>query len=109
MTNSNAKIDLAKMPYIGRVVTNIDTGRGAAEGGLKSFDDVRAKQYTVGASGGGSTTVLFPTALQTYAGAKFKLVRGYSGSKRYPARHGTRRGGYRRRLRVPGILVSHPG
>src|SRR6476619_8065777 len=26
MTNANAKLDVAKMPYIGRVVTNIDTG-----------------------------------------------------------------------------------
>ncbi|MBO0743057.1 MAG: hypothetical protein J2P51_16745, partial [Hyphomicrobiaceae bacterium] len=48
--------------------------------GIGSFDDVRAKQYNVGASGGGSTTVLFPTALKTHAGAKFKLIRGYSGT-----------------------------
>src|SRR6266581_6545151 len=26
LTNTNAKIDVAKMPYVGRVVTNIDTG-----------------------------------------------------------------------------------
>jgi hypothetical protein len=37
---------------------------------------VRAKQYNVGASGGGSTSVLFPSALNAHAGAKFKLVRG---------------------------------
>src|ERR1700722_16917300 len=80
MTNTNAKIDPAKMPYIGRVVTNIDVGAALPKAGIKSFNDVRAKQYSVGASGGGSTTTLFPTALQTYAGAKFKLVRGYSGS-----------------------------
>ena len=80
MTNANAKLDVAKMPYIGRVVTNIDTGAALPKTGIKSFEDVRAKQYNVGASGGGSTTVLFPTALKTYAGAKFKLVRGYSGT-----------------------------
>jgi hypothetical protein len=71
---------VAKMPYIGRVVTNIDAGVTLPKSGIKSFEDVRAKQYTVGASGGGSTTVLFPTALTSYAGAKFKLVRGYSGT-----------------------------
>src|SRR5215210_2774785 len=80
MTNSNAKLDMAKMPYLGRVVTNIDTGAALAKTGIKSFEDVRTKEYNVGASGGGSTTVLFPTALNTYAGAKFKLVRGYSGT-----------------------------
>src|SRR4029450_1818757 len=57
-----------------------DTGAPLLKIGIKSFEDVRAKQYNVGASGGGSTTVLFPTALNTYAGAKFKLVRGYSGT-----------------------------
>jgi tripartite-type tricarboxylate transporter receptor subunit TctC len=74
MTNTNAKIDVGKMPYIGRVVTNIDVGAALAKTGIKSFEDVRAKQYNVGASGGGSTTVLFPTALNTYGGAKFKLI-----------------------------------
>src|SRR5262252_3428932 len=63
MTNTNAKLDVAKMPYIGRVVTNIDIGAALPKSGIKSFEDVRAKQYIVGASGGGSTTVLFPTAL----------------------------------------------
>src|SRR5215471_8818177 len=80
MTNTSAKLDVTKMPYMGRVVTNIDTGAALLKIGIKSFEDVRAKQYNVGVSGGGSTTVLFPTALNTYAGAKFKLVRGYSGT-----------------------------
>src|SRR5437016_4728759 len=80
MTNTNAKLDVAKMPYLGRVVTNIDTGAALPKTGIKSFEDVRAKQYNVGASGGGSTTVLFPSALKAYAGAKFKLIRGYGGT-----------------------------
>src|SRR5215831_16562218 len=80
MTNTSAKLDVSKMPYIGRVVTNIDTGVALPTSGITSFGDVRAKQFTVGASGGGSTTVLFPTALNAYAGAKFKLVRGYGGT-----------------------------
>ena len=77
MINTTAKIDVTKFPYIGRVVTNVDTGVALPKSGIKSFEDVREKEYTVGASGGGSTTVLFPTALNTYAGAKFKIVRGY--------------------------------
>src|SRR5262245_45889265 len=80
LTNTSAKLEVANMPYIGRAVTNIDTGVALPKSGIKSFADVRAKPYTVGASGGGSTTVLFPTALNAYAGAKFKLVRGYSGT-----------------------------
>ena len=64
MTNTNAKLDVAKMPYIGRVVTNIDVGAALTKTGIKSFEDVRAKQYNVGASGGGSTTVLVPDRAQ---------------------------------------------
>src|SRR5215217_3077620 len=108
LTNPNAKLDVAKMPYIGRVVTNIDTGAALAKTGIKSFEDVRAKQYTVGASGGGSTTVLFPTALSTYAGAKFKLVRGYSGTIDILL-DGTGRGDIVGAYGLPGMLVSHPG
>ena len=68
------------MPYIGRVAPNIDVGVASPKSGIKSFADVRAKQYSVGASGGGSTTVLFPTAAAANAGANFKLVRGYAGT-----------------------------
>ena len=109
MTNTNAKLDVAKMPYIGRVVTNIDTGAALRKSGIKSFEDVRAKQYKVGASGGGSTTVLFPTALNTYAGAKFKLVRGYSGTIDILLAMERGEVDIVGAYGLPGILVSHPG
>src|SRR3954449_11329318 len=34
LTNTNAKIDVARMPYIGRVVSNIDTGAALAKTGI---------------------------------------------------------------------------
>jgi len=109
MTNTSAKLDVVKMPYIGRAVTNIDTGVVLPRSGIKSFDDVRAKPYTVGASGGGSTTVLFPTALNTYAGAKFKLVRGYSGTNDILLAMERGEVDIVGAYGLPGILVSHPG
>jgi tripartite-type tricarboxylate transporter receptor subunit TctC len=109
MTNTKAKLDMAKMPYIGRVVTNIDTGAALAKTGITSFEDVRSKQYNVGASGGGSTTVLFPTALNTYAGAKFKLVRGYSGTIDILLAMERSEVDIVGAYGLPGILVSHPG
>jgi tripartite-type tricarboxylate transporter receptor subunit TctC len=109
MTNANAKIDVAKMPHIGRVVTNIDTGAALPKSGIQSFEDVRAKQYNVGASGGGSTTVLFPTALNTYAGAKFKLIRGYSGTIDILLAMERGEVDIVGAYGLPGILVSHPG
>jgi tripartite-type tricarboxylate transporter receptor subunit TctC len=109
MTNSNAKIDVAKMPYIGRLVTNIDVGAALTKTGIKSFEDVRSKQYNVGASGGGSTTVLFPTALNTYAGAKFKLIRGYSGTINILLAMERGEVDIVGAYGLPGILVSQPG
>src|SRR6187431_1355114 len=109
MTNTNAKINVAKMRYIGRVVTNIDTGAALRKTGIKSFEDVRAKQYNVGASGGGSTTVLFPTALNTYAGAKFKLIRGYKGTIDILLAMERGEVDIVGAYGLPGILVSHPG
>ena len=108
MTNTT-KLDVTKMPYIGRVVTNIDTGAALLKIGIKSFEDVRAKQYNVGASGGGSTTVLFPTALSTYAGAKFKLVRGYSGTNDILLAMERGEVDIVGAYGLPGLLVSHPG
>ena len=108
VTNSSVKIDVGKMPYIGRVAPNVDTGVALQTSGIKSFEDVRARQYTVGASGGGSTTVLFPTALMTYAGAKLKLARGYSGTNEIwlAVERGEVQivGAYG----LPGIQSSHP-
>ena len=108
MTNTT-KLDVTKMPYIGRVVTNIDTGVALLKIGIKSFEDVRARQYNVGASGGGSTTVLFPTALNTYAGAKFKLVRGYSGTTDILLAMERGEVDIVGAYGLPGLLVSHPG
>ncbi len=106
---NTGKIDVAKMPYIGRAVTNVDTGVALPKAGIKSFEDVRAKQYNVGASGGGSTTVLFPTALAKYAGAKFKLVRGYSGTADILLAMERGEVDIVGAYGLPGILVSHPG
>jgi len=109
IANTSVKLDVAKMPYIGRVVTNIDLGIALPKSGIRSFDDARAKPYTVGASGGGSTTVLFPTALNSYGGAKFKLVRGYSGTIDILLALERGEVDIVGAYGLPGILVSHPG
>src|SRR6266545_4609204 len=109
MTNTATKIDVTRFNYLGRVVTNIDTGVALPKSGIKSFEDVRAKQYVVGTSGGGSTTVLFPSALNAYGGAKFKLVRGYSGTTDIVLAMERGEVEIVGAYGLPGILVSQPG
>jgi tripartite-type tricarboxylate transporter receptor subunit TctC len=73
-------LDATKLPYLGRLTTNIDTGVALLKTGIKSFDDVKQKQYTVGTTGGASTAVFLPASLNAFGGAKFKLVKGYQGA-----------------------------
>jgi tripartite-type tricarboxylate transporter receptor subunit TctC len=78
-TADNPALDATKLPYIGRLTSNVDTGVASLQSGLHSFDDVRNRTVAIGTSGGASTAVLYPAALNGFAGAKFKLVKGYQG------------------------------
>ncbi len=109
MTNTKTKIDVTKFKYLGRLVTNIDTGVTLPKSGIKSFEDLRKKEYTVGASGGGSTTVLFPSALNAYAGAKMKIVRGYKGTTDIVLAMDRGEVDIVGAYGLPGIMVSKPG
>src|SRR6202000_1388560 len=95
--------------YIGRITTNIDTGVALPKSGIASFDDVRKKEYSVGASGGGSTTVLYPVALNAFAGAKFKIVRGYKGTTEILLAMERGEVDITGAYGLPGMQVSHPG
>ena len=48
--------------------------------GVKTAADLRTKQLNIGSSGRGSQTFIVPSALNTWAGAKFKIIVGYGGS-----------------------------
>jgi tripartite-type tricarboxylate transporter receptor subunit TctC len=77
---SMAGLDATQFRYLGRVTTNIDFGVALPKSGIKSFDDVRKREFSSAVVGGASTGVLMATALNRYAGAKFKIVSGYKGS-----------------------------
>lgn len=77
---TGAGLDVRRFRYIGRLTSSIDLGVALPSTGIKSFDDVRKHEFTVGSSGGASTAVLLPASLDAFGGAKFKLVRGYNGA-----------------------------
>lgn len=80
MGTAQQDLDASKMPYVGRMVSNIDLGAGVPGAWFKDFEDARTKEIVVGATGAASPGFLLPTALNAYAGAKFKVVYGYKGS-----------------------------
>lgn len=80
MGEDHKDLDASKMPYIGRLVSNIDLGVGMPGAWFKDFEDARRKEIVVGATGAASPGFLLPTALNAYAGSKFKVIFGYKGS-----------------------------
>lgn len=80
MGDQRKDLDASRMPYIGRLVSNIDLGVGMPWATFKSFEDARSREIIVGATGASSPGFLLPTALNAYAGAKFKVIYGYKGS-----------------------------
>jgi tripartite-type tricarboxylate transporter receptor subunit TctC len=108
VTDEKSAIDPTRMPYLGRFATNIDVGVALKRTGIKSFEDARQREIITGASGGGSTTVVYPLALNAYAGAKFKLVKGYKGTNEIML--AAERGEIElvSAVGIPGLLAAHP-
>jgi tripartite-type tricarboxylate transporter receptor subunit TctC len=108
VTDEKSTIDPTRLPYLGRFTTNIDLGVALKRTGIKSFEDARRREIITGTSGGGSTTVLYPLALNAYAGAKFKLVKGYKGTNEIML--AAERGEVElvSAVGIPGLLAAHP-
>lgn len=75
-------LDASRMPYLGRMVSNIDIGLGLPGAWFRTgMEDARGpKEIVVGATGASSPGFLLPTALNRYGGTKFKIIYGYKGS-----------------------------
>jgi tripartite-type tricarboxylate transporter receptor subunit TctC len=103
------RVSAVNFHYIGRVTTNIDVGAALAAVGIKSIADVRSKQYTVGASGRGSTTDIYPRALNAYGGTQFKIVLGYKGTNDILLAMDRGEVDIVGAYGLPGMLATHPG
>jgi tripartite-type tricarboxylate transporter receptor subunit TctC len=107
-TDEKSRIDATRLPYIGRFTTNIDVGVAPKRAGIKSFQDARQREITIGTSGGGSTTVVYPLALNAYGGAKFKLVKGYKGTAEIMLAAERGEVDVVAAVGIPGLLAAHP-
>ncbi len=107
VTDEKNKMDVARFHYLGRFTSNIDVGVALPQAGIKSFEEARKRQIVVGAENG-SMSLIYAQALNTYGGAKLKIVKGYNGSAdiQLAAERGEVdvNGSYS----LPAVLVSHP-
>jgi tripartite-type tricarboxylate transporter receptor subunit TctC len=106
---SAGEVRASDFRYVGRVTTNIDIGAALTSTGIKAVADMRSKQYTVGASGRGSTTDIFPRSLNAYAGTKFKIVLGYKGTNDILLALERGEVDIVGAYGLPGMLATHPG
>jgi tripartite-type tricarboxylate transporter receptor subunit TctC len=80
MSTDQKDLDASKMPYIGRMVSNVDLGSGVPGATFKDIEDARRREIVVGATGAASPGYLLPMALNAYGRTKFKVIYGYKGS-----------------------------
>jgi tripartite-type tricarboxylate transporter receptor subunit TctC len=74
------KIDPTRLPYIGRVTSNIDVAVALPQSGVRSFADARQREVTFGVDQNGSMSYVYAQLLNTYGAAKLRVIKGYNGS-----------------------------
>ena len=107
-TGADKNIDIDKVNYIGRVTSEIDLGVGLPGCSFKNFGEARNREIVVGASAGAGTAAMLPVALKQYAGAKFKIVRGYKGTAEMVLAAERKEIELVGGIGIPELLVSHP-
>ena len=70
--------DTTKFIYIGNPNVENNTTAAWHTSGIKTIDDAKKREVTVGATGG-STSSQYPKAMNALLGTKFKIVLGYPG------------------------------
>ena len=108
VANPKMKADVTKLRFIGRLVSSTDIGYALPQSGLKSFEDLRRREVIVGAAGGGATSVIYPRALNAFAGTKLKLVLGYEGSAEVQLALERGEAEINPSVSLPAMLGAHP-
>lgn len=74
-----AKFDASRFTWIGSASDEVSTCVVWKRAGITTFDQLFAREITVGGTGGTADTNQFPKAISGVLGAKIKLVSGYPG------------------------------
>jgi len=76
----NAKFDPRLLGWVGSIGKQTATCLTWHSTPIKTIDDTRSREVLVGATGDGSTPVMYPKLLNAMLGTKFKVIIGYSTS-----------------------------
>ncbi len=76
----NAKFDPTRLEWVGSITTDTSTCVAWHTAGIKTWEDLRTRQFTVGGLGKGSDPEMFATLVKVMFGLNIKLVSGYPGT-----------------------------
>ena len=107
VTDEKNKVDVTRFRYLGRFTSNIDVGVALPQAHIKTFEDARKRLVVVGAENG-SMSLIYAQALNTYGGAKLKIVKGYSGSADIQLAAERGEVDVNGSFSLPAVLVAHP-
>lgn len=71
--------DVTKFNWIGAIGALTQTITAWTASGVKTWDDLKTKEYIAGASGRGAITYTLPAAMNALLGTRMKIVTGYQG------------------------------
>ena len=74
-----AQFDATKFSWVGSANDEVSVCVAWNTTGITKFEDLATKQMTVGGTGGGSDTDVFPQILNGVLGTKMRLISGYPG------------------------------
>lgn len=74
------QFDALRFNYIGSPGRDTTVCAARKDAAVKSLQDLYSKELSVGGTGSGADTAIYPQFLSSLLGMKFKLVKGYQGS-----------------------------
>lgn len=77
--SKGVQFDVREFGWIGNTTNSPNVINSWHTTGIQKIEDVLTKELTVGAPGAGSTSYVYPAALNLTIGTKFKIVTGYGG------------------------------
>jgi tripartite-type tricarboxylate transporter receptor subunit TctC len=76
---TGVEFDAQKLNWIGSITNEVSVCAFRSDAGVATWQDMMTKSYTVGGTGSGSDTDVFPDVLRNMFHMKMKLVTGYPG------------------------------
>jgi len=73
------QFDARKLTWLGSITNEVSVCVFRADSGIKSWEDMQKKPFTVAGTGSGSDTDVFPNVLRNMFDLPLKLVTGYPG------------------------------